>query len=82
MALTQHGRVLKKLQERGNRGATNYELSRIALKYTSVVSSLRQEGHNILAERQLLKNGRPSNTWRYYLLAEDDNRVAEKTIEV
>ena len=51
-------------------GATNWELSRAALKYTSVISELRKEGHNIMAERQQLKNGRASNTWLYMLLDE------------
>lgn len=61
---TQEGKVLALIQRPG--GAFNFELSRIALKYTSVISSLRRDGHRIQAERQYLKNGRPSNTWKYY----------------
>lgn len=39
--------ILALLKERGNQGATNYELARIALKYTSRVSDLRDTGHHI-----------------------------------
>lgn len=67
---SQISRVLKLIKRK--RGATNWELSLVALKYTSVISELRAEGHNILAERQHLKNGRPSNTWLYTLLDEDE----------
>lgn len=62
--VTQEGRVLAMVKRKG--GATNWELSRIALKYTSVISALRSDGHNIVAERQTLRNGKASNTWRYY----------------
>lgn len=61
---TQEGRVLAMIKRKG--GAFNYELSRIALKYTSVISELRKDGHVITAERQTLHNGRSSNTWKYY----------------
>lgn len=64
--VTQEGRVLELIKRPG--GAYNFQLARIALKYTSVISALRKDGHNILAERQYLKNGRPSNTWKYYLI--------------
>lgn len=40
-------RILRLLQERGNQGATNYELARLALKYTSRVSDLRDAGHRV-----------------------------------
>lgn len=63
--LTQEGKVLALIQRPG--GAYNFELSRVALKYTSVISELRKDGHDIIAERQYLKNGRASNTYRYRL---------------
>lgn len=66
--LSQEGKVLRATKNK--HGVTNWELSRIALKYTSVISALRKDGHNIVAERQYLKNGRPSNTWKYYLIGE------------
>lgn len=61
--VTQEGRILAMIKRPG--GAYNFELSRFALKYTSVISELRKDGHNIVADRQYLKNGKASNTWRY-----------------
>ncbi len=63
--VTQEGKVLAMIKRPG--GAFNFELSRYALKYTSVVSALRKDGHEIIAERQYLKNGRASNTFLYRL---------------
>lgn len=63
--VTQEGRVLNMIKRKG--GATNWQLSRIALKYTSVISALRADGHDIVAERQTLPNGKASNTWLYRL---------------
>lgn len=63
--LTQEGKILAMIKRPG--GAYNFELSRFALKYTSVISELRKDGHNIVADRQYLKNGKASNTWRYRL---------------
>ena len=40
-------KILTLLKTRGNQGATNAELSRIALKYTSRISDLRDAGHDI-----------------------------------
>lgn len=62
---TQEGKILALIKRPG--GAYNFELSRFALKYTSVISSLRKDGHDIVADRQYLKNGRASNTWKYRL---------------
>jgi len=63
--LTQEGKILAMIKRPG--GAYNFELSRFALKYTSVISELRKDGYDIVADRQYLKNGRASNTWRYRL---------------
>ena len=46
-------------------GAYNWQLSRIALKYTSVISELRKDGHDIQALRQYNKNGKATATWLY-----------------
>ena len=62
---TQEGKILAMIKRPG--GAYNFELSRFALKYTSVISELRKDGHDIVADRQYLKNGKASNTWRYRL---------------
>lgn len=68
--VTQEGKVLALIKRA--EGAYNFELSRIALKYTSVISSLRKDGHNIPPpERQYLKNGRASNTYLYRLADND-----------
>ncbi len=64
--VTQVGKVLAMIKRPG--GAYNFELSRIALKYTSVISDLRKDGHEIVADRQYLKNGRASNTYKYRLI--------------
>ena len=61
--LTQEGKILAMIERPG--GAFNFELSRYALKYTSVISELRKDGHIIIAERQILKNGKKSNTFLY-----------------
>lgn len=66
--VTQEGRVLNMIKR--PEGATNWQLSRIALKYTSVISELRKDGHNIVAERQTLPNGRASNTYLYRVIGE------------
>lgn len=65
---TQVGKVLAMIKR--PQGAYNFELSRIALKYTSVISDLRKDGHNIVAERQYLKNGKASNTFKYHIIGE------------
>lgn len=61
--LSQEGKILSLIERPG--GAFNFELSRYALKYTSVISELRKDGHIIIAERQILKNGKKSNTFLY-----------------
>lgn len=66
--VTQEGKVLALIKR--STGAYNFELSRVALKYTSVISSLRKDGHEIVAERQYLKNGKASNTFLYRIVGE------------
>lgn len=63
--LTQEGKILAMIKRPG--GAYNYELSRFALKYTSVISELRKDGHFIVADRQYNSKGKASNTWQYRL---------------
>lgn len=62
---SQTARILKLLKHK--HGAANYELARVSLKYSSRISELRQEGHSILAVRQIDPSGHLSGTWRYYL---------------
>lgn len=61
--VTQVGRVLNAIKRPG--GAYNFELSKIALKYTSVISDLRKDGHDITAHRQYNKAGKATETWLY-----------------
>lgn len=78
-SLTQQTKVLRAIQDSGSFGVENWKLSKIALKYTSVISELRKDGYNIYAERQTLKNGRPSNTWKYYLNGKGDPTPKRRT---
>lgn len=64
--LDQATRILRAIKKSGSRGVANYELSRISLKYSSRITELRKDGHNIYAERQVV-NGRCTGTWKYYL---------------
>lgn len=63
--VTQTGKILALIKRPG--GAFNFELARVALKYSSRITDLRHEGWQITAERQYLKNGKASNTFRYRL---------------
>lgn len=61
--VTQIGKILNAIKRPS--GAYNWELSRIALKYTSVISDLRKDGHDIEAHRQYNKHGKATDTWLY-----------------
>lgn len=61
--VTQAGKILNAINQPG--GAYNWQLSRIALKYTSVISDLRKDGHDIEAVRQYNKKGKATDTWLY-----------------
>lgn len=61
--VTRAGKILNAIKQPG--GAYNWQLSRIALKYTSVVSDLRKDGHDIEAIRQYNKKGKATDTWLY-----------------
>lgn len=65
---TQHGRVLEMIKRPG--GAFNFELSRISLRYGGTIFELRKDGHDIVTERQYLKNGKASNTFLYRIAGE------------
>lgn len=68
-ASSQAGRILELIKRPD--GAYNFELSRVALCYSKRIQELREDGHNIPApERQYLKNGRASNTYRYYIIGD------------
>lgn len=61
--VSQESKVLAMIKRPG--GAMNHELSRISLRYGGTIHELRKDGHKIVTERQYLKNGRASNTFRY-----------------
>jgi len=60
----QCAKILALLKARGNQGATNYELARIALKYTSRISDLRKLGWRVSGTCESASKG----VWRYHLL--------------
>lgn len=66
---TQQGKILNLLKQRGQKGVANYEFSRMhILRYSARMKELRQEGHNIVTERDHLPNGRATNVFRYILI--------------
>lgn len=71
-SLTQQTKILRAVKDAGPFGVENWKLSRIALCYSKRLQELREDGYNIVAERQRLKNGKLSNTWKYILIGEGD----------
>jgi hypothetical protein len=65
------GSKIIKLLKKYKRGVPNYRLSQCALKYTSVISDLRKDGHDIRAER-VYNHGKATGTWLYRLVDEDE----------
>lgn len=66
--LTQQSKILKMLRKAGSKGVPNYKFPQNQiLRYSSRIRELRQDGYDIQVERQLLKNGRYSNVFIYYL---------------
>ena len=64
--MSQTARVLKAIKDSGDKGIENYKLAQIALKYSSRIAELRQEGHEIIAVR-VYAHGRWTGTWKYHL---------------
>lgn len=46
---TQSEKILALLKERGDHGATNVELNKIAFRYSARINDLRKDGHDISA---------------------------------
>lgn len=65
---SQTAKILKLLKSTKG-GVTNYDLSRISLKYSSRISELRREGYNIWCER-VYRDGKASGTYLYYIKEE------------
>lgn len=75
---SQHSRILKMLKKRPKSGVENYKFPQAhILDYTARISELRQDGHNILAERQKI-NGRSTGVWVYHLIEDPSNRFKFK----
>lgn len=67
----QTAKMLKMLKKAGNRGIENHVFPRHGmLRYSSVISDLRDAGYVITVERKYLKNGRASNVYIYRLVEE------------
>lgn len=71
--LTQSSKVLRTLKQNPS-GMANYQLSRIALCYTKVISNLRADGHKIVTER-VYANGRWTGTYMYRLIEPKQNLI-------
>lgn len=69
--MLQTSRALKMLKKAGNKGIENHVFPRYGiLRYSSVISDLRDAGYVISVERKYLKNGRASNIYIYRLVEE------------
>lgn len=69
---TQTTRVLKLLRSNKVQGVPNYKFARAGmLRYGAYIKDLRDDGYNILTQRDKLPNGRASNVWRYFLLEDE-----------
>lgn len=68
--MNQHEKILRILRNNKVRGVANHRfVSELhILDYTARISELRQDGHNIVAERQKLPNGRSTNVYKYFLI--------------
>lgn len=62
-------KILSKIKEAGDEGASNHELSQIALQYNYEVFKLRKAGYDI-RKRRIYHGIRATNTYKYYLATE------------
>lgn len=63
---SQATKIYSLIKKNNKHGTPNYKLSHVSLKYSSRISELRRDGHNIYAER-VFRKGRATGTWLYYL---------------
>lgn len=67
---TQCSKILKELKNNPD-GVENYKFPRWGiLKYSSRITELRKEGHEVVAERQYV-NGRATGVWLYRLAGKE-----------
>lgn len=67
--MSQTDTVLKLLRKAGSKGVPNYTFfnNRI-LRASERIRELKQDGYEIITERDRLPNGRSTNVWRYILI--------------
>ncbi|RAN77984.1 hypothetical protein B5P43_18305 [Bacillus sp. SRB_336] len=65
-SLTQTAKILKLLKRKGE--VTNFELSRICLRYSARIKDLRDEGHQIVSEHV------KDNKWRFIYVSDPDDQ--------
>lgn len=64
---SQQGRILKELKKFKAKGVPNYRFPQMGiLRYSSRITELRKDGHNIQAVRQYF-NGHASHVFHYFL---------------
>lgn len=66
---TQATQIYRLIKNNNAAGTPNYKLAQLSLKYSSRISELRRDGHDIYCER-VFKNGRATSTYLYYLREE------------
>lgn len=70
--ISQHAQIIRMLKKSPVHGVENYKFPQARiLDYTARISELRQDGHDIHAERQIVK-GRYTGVWIYHLIDEED----------
>lgn len=75
---SQGSRIIEMLKKSKRHGVENYKFPQAhILDYTARISELRQDGHNILAERQKVK-GRSTGVWVYHLIEDRSSRFKFK----
>lgn len=76
MSVSQHGKIIRMLKRNKRKGVANYEFAGVRiLDYTARISELRQDGHNIVAVRDFLPNGRATNVFRYFLVEKSEKKL-------
>ena len=73
---SQATKIYRLIKTNNKHGVANYDLSKISLKYSSRISELRADGHNIYCER-VRRNGKATGTFLYYLNDEPMEMIPE-----
>lgn len=74
--MSQHTRIIQMLKANKRRGVENWRFAREGiLRYNARIGELRSDGWTITMQRDQLPNGRVTNTFRYFLVEEDDKET-------